>query len=96
MERSGQERKRVHLIVRGRVQGVFFRASVAREALGLGTTGWIRNLPDGTVEAEIEGATSAVDDLVAYCQEGPPNARVDRIEVTDAEPTNEAGSFRVR
>ena len=67
---------RVHLIIEGRVQGVWFRESTRREAVSLRLTGWVKNRPDGTVEAVIEGPQQAVDQLVAWCHEGPPAAKV--------------------
>jgi acylphosphatase len=73
--------ERRHILVSGRVQGVFFRAStrdVAREA---GCTGWVRNLDDGRVEAEVQGPAEAVDRVVAHCRSGPSQARVESVEV---------------
>jgi acylphosphatase len=88
--------KRVLVTVRGRVQGVGFRASAAHEARRLGVTGWVRNLPDGTVEAMAEGSASAVDALVAWLREGPPGARVTGIDVHDS-PSQAGGSgFTIR
>jgi acylphosphatase len=78
------ERKRV--VVSGRVQGVFFRASCAREARARGLAGWVRNRDDGAVEAVFEGDASAVAELVAWCREGPDRARVERLEVTAEAP----------
>lgn len=81
--------RRVRVRVHGLVQGVFFRESCRREAARLGVSGWVRNEPDGSVAAEFEG--DAVDDLVAWCRSGPRGADVDRVEVTEVEPTGEAG-----
>ena len=72
---------RVHLVVRGRVQGVFFRGAMRTEAERLGVTGWVRNRPDGTVEAEAEGDRAALDALVAWAHHGPPAARVADVAV---------------
>lgn len=72
---------RVHLIISGRVQGVSFRYATRREAEHLGVTGWVRNLPDGNVEAVVEGEESKVDELTAWCHQGPPAARVDRVDI---------------
>ena len=74
---------RRHVIVSGRVQGVFFRDSTRREAERLGVAGWVRNVDDGTVEAVFEGEDSAVDSMVAFCRRGPERARVDRVEVAE-------------
>ena len=71
------DRARVHLLVSGRVQGVAFRASAVDEARSLGLRGWVRNLPDGRVEAEAEGERARLLDLARWCERGPPAARVD-------------------
>lgn len=69
------------LVIHGRVQGVGFRASLAWEAQKEGTTGWVRNRRDGTVEAMICGSDEAVAAMIAWTRRGPPGARVDRVEV---------------
>lgn len=91
-EQSQLVRRRV--VVSGRVQGVFFRDSCRRRAIELGVAGWVRNLPDGRVEAEAEGSPAAVTALVDWCRTGPSGARVTGAEVTDSSPTGEKG-FRV-
>lgn len=68
--------------VTGRVQGVFFRQSTRAEAQRLGLTGYARNNADGSVSIEAEGPAEALDALAAWCQQGPPAARVDRVEVS--------------
>jgi acylphosphatase len=73
---------RAHLLVSGRVQGVHFRQSTLLEAQNLNVNGWIRNLMDGRVEAIFEGEEHAVKTLVNYCRQGPPNARVNNLEVS--------------
>jgi acylphosphatase len=83
--------RRVRVRLSGRVQGVFFRASCAERADDLGLGGWIRNVPGGGVEAVFEGTESAVAQMVSWCREGPPLARVDRIDVVDEDPAGEAG-----
>ena len=83
--------RRVRVRLSGRVQGVFFRASCAERADDLGLGGWIRNVPGGGVEAVFEGTESAVAQMVSWCREGPPLARVDRIDVVDEAPVGEAG-----
>jgi acylphosphatase len=70
----------------GRVQGVFFRDSVRREAQAAGVTGWARNCADGTVEAVFEGDAEAVERLVELCRAGPGHASVSRLEVDDEAP----------
>jgi acylphosphatase len=78
--------KTQHLLIQGRVQGVWFRESMRREAERLGVTGWVRNTPDGSVEAVAQGSHEAVDALIAWARSGgPPMARVERITLTDAQ-----------
>jgi len=72
--------ERRHLWVRGRVQGVWYRGSCAEEAELLGLSGWVRNLPDGRVEVVAEGDPDAVQQLVDWCWQGPPSARVTGVE----------------
>jgi acylphosphatase len=86
--------RRARVVVTGRVQGVFFRASCARRASDLGLAGWVRNRSDGAVEATFEGDTFAVEALVAWCRQGPPGAAVVDVDVLDEAPTGELG-FRV-
>lgn len=81
--------KTLHLQIEGRVQGVWFRESMRREAERLGVTGWVRNAQDGSVEAVVQGADEAVDALIEWARTGPPLARVDRVTQTDAH-----GEFR--
>jgi acylphosphatase len=88
-------RIRRRVSVRGRVQGVFFRAATRQRARALGVDGWVRNRPDGSVEAVFEGAPEAVEAAVAFCRSGPPGARVLDVEVTREEPQGEPG-FSVR
>jgi len=86
---------RAHVIVSGRVQGVWFRASTRDMALGHALSGWVRNLPDGDVEAVFEGPRSRVEQAVAWCRHGPSGARVDHCDVIWAEPAGE-DPFAVR
>ncbi len=85
---------RRRVVVHGSVQGVGFRYSARLEAERRGATGWIRNRPDGSVEAEIQGDDAAVQAMLDWLATGPRGARVERIEVADAEPLGEPG-FRV-
>jgi acylphosphatase len=85
---------RRRVIVRGRVQGVWFRESCRERAEAEGVTGWVRNLPDGRVEACFEGQPAAVDALVAWSREGPRRAHVVGVEVHDEAPRG-AGDFVV-
>lgn len=75
------EKARARVIITGRVQGVFFRSETQRAAERLGVNGWVRNLPDGTVEAVFEGDRQAVEDTVAWCHQGAPMARVADVRV---------------
>lgn len=86
---------RAHVIVRGRVQGVSYRAYAQHEAVRLGLRGWIRNLRDGTVEAVFEGQKDGVDAMVQWCHRGSPLAQVVKLEV-DWEPPDGEGPFQVR
>jgi acylphosphatase len=74
-----------HLIIHGRVQGVFFRESMCRKAHQFGVTGWVRNRHDGSVEAMVQGVPEAVSAMLAWAQQGPERARVERTEVSDAD-----------
>lgn len=78
-------------VVSGKVQGVFFRASAAREAVRLGVRGHALNLPDGRVEVLAIGAAAAVGELRRWLAQGPPSARVDRVEETPVRPSAHAG-----
>ena len=82
-------------IVRGRVQGVFFRDSTRVEAQRQGVVGWVANRRDGAVEAHLEGAADAVALLIAFCGAGPARARVEALEVTEIAPRG-FSSFQVR
>ena len=84
----------LHLQIEGRVQGVWFRESMRREAERLGVTGWVRNAQDGSVEAVVQGADEAVDALIEWARIGPPLARVDRVTQTGAQ--GEFSSFAKR
>ena len=82
---------RSRVIIRGHVQGVYFRAECGSEAARLGVSGWVGNQPDGSVHAEFEGPAADVDAMIAWCHTGPSRARVTNVEVTPLEPTGEAG-----
>ena len=87
--------KRVRVLVEGTVQGVWFRESTRREAERLGVRGWVRNLPDGRVEAVLEGEPGAVDAAVEWCRTGPPTARVEGVTVAEESPPREPPGFKV-
>ena len=88
------DRTRAHLWIEGRVQGVFFRASTRQKAQTLGIDGWVRNLPDGRVEAVFEGDEGDVGKAVSWCHRGPRSARVEDVDISWEEPQGESG-FRV-
>jgi acylphosphatase len=77
--------------VYGRVQGVFFRTSMKEVAEDLGVDGWVRNMPDGSVEALVSGEEEKVEKILEWCRRGPELARVDRVEITPADPPTEKG-----
>jgi acylphosphatase len=79
------ERVTRRLEIRGRVQGVWYRESMRREAERLRVTGWVRNRADGNVEAVVQGSPEAVDAITAWARRGPEQARVDAVEVSPAE-----------
>lgn len=89
-------KKRIHVFISGRVQGVFFRYTSKELAEQLGVTGWIRNLPDGRVEAVVEGDEDKVEEMLEFFRKGPPLARVDKVEVIEEEYRGEFKEFRIK
>lgn len=87
---------RVHLLIRGHVQGVFFRQSSRSVALELGLRGWVRNRNSGDVEMVAEGSSERIEALVEWCHRGPEAARVDNVERMNAEPAGLPEGFHVR
>jgi acylphosphatase len=83
------------VVVRGRVQGVFFRAETRTRAHGLGLGGWVRNNADGSVEAVFEGEPDKVESMLEWCRRGPAYAAVDDVEIAWEEPQGEE-AFAVR
>jgi acylphosphatase len=86
---------RTHVVIKGDVQGVFFRSRTRQEAKKRNVTGWVRNLPDGRVEAIFEGEETDVKELVDFCRKGPPGAKVASISVTVDSYAGEFGSFEI-
>jgi acylphosphatase len=86
---------RARILVAGIVQGVAYRQSAAWEAERLGLAGWVRNLPDGRVEALAEGPRERVESLVAWCWRGPPSARVSQVEVAWGPAVGDLQGFRI-
>ncbi len=81
MTAQATDRKTLRLVVRGHVQGVYFRDSMRREAQRLGVSGWVRNRADGTVEAAVQGKPAAVDAIVNWAHRGPDHARVECVDI---------------
>ena len=93
---DGVKPVRAHLVIHGRVQGVWFRGSARNEAERLGLTGWVRNCPDGSVEAVIEGPQMNVQRMVVWCHQGPRLAQVTRVDQQWGEHTGEFPGFSVK
>jgi acylphosphatase len=87
--------KQLQLLVRGRVQGVYFRASTQREARRLGITGWVKNRADGTIEIVAEGEEVSIRELYGWAQKGPSAARVERVETRWRSFTGDFPDFRI-
>ena len=87
--------KRMHVIISGRVQGVFFRAYTRETALALKLNGWVRNLHDGSVEAVFEGEDKNVKTMLEWCKKGPPHAIVTKVDVSEEPHTGEFRDFRI-
>ena len=86
---------RTHLIIEGRVQGVWFRDSTRNEAIRLNLTGWVKNRFDGSVELVAEGPREEVEKLIEWCHHGPPTARITRLHEIKEDFTGEFDSFRI-
>jgi len=78
--------KRFHVFISGRVQGVFFRIFTQKKAESLGLCGWVRNLPDGRVEAVFEGEPEKIKQMLSWCDQGSPASQVDKVERQEEEP----------
>ncbi len=86
----------MRVVVYGHVQGVFFRETTRRKAAALGVTGWVRNRPEGSVEAVFEGEPRLVDEMVGWCRRGPIGAEVDDVDAVEEPPQSELSRFEVR
>jgi acylphosphatase len=95
-KRHTQEKRRLHAIVHGRVQGVGFRAHTQHEAVGLQLSGWVRNNSDGTVEVVAEGGKTALERFLHYLQTGPSYASVTQVEASWGRYSGEFTRFRIR
>ncbi len=89
-------RKRVVARVEGLVQGVYFRDYAQKEARALALSGWVRNRPDGSVEAVLEGEAEKVEAMIAWLHTGPPQAEVQEVQVTEEQPLNDKTAFAIR
>lgn len=87
---------RTRVLIEGRVQGIFFRAYARDQAAQLKLAGWVRNLPDGSVEALVEGPIDRVEAFINWCHSGPPNARVTAVKIERQEYRGEFQTFSVR
>jgi acylphosphatase len=90
-----QIKVRVHIIVRGKVQGVYFRQNAQRVCNGYGVTGWVRNLEDGSVETILEGDKNFVEDAISWFKMGPPSAHVEKIELRYDRYSGEFQDFKI-
>ena len=88
--------KSARAIVSGIVQGVFYRESTKEKARGLGLSGWVRNLPDGSVEAHFEGDESSISAMIKWLNQGPPHARVSNVDVQWSDQIDLHEDFKIR
>jgi len=88
--------KRLHLKIYGKVQGVYFRSSAQDKAHELGLSGWVKNIPGGTVETVAEGEEEKLNEYMQWCKKGPPAARVEGTQEKWAEPTGEFKEFSIK
>jgi len=92
---SSSETGRAHVKITGRVQGVYYRASMLQEAQKLRLTGWVMNSPDGSVQAIAEGPRDKIEQLIAWCKSGPPGARVTNVDVRWETPEHAFRGFTI-
>ena len=88
--------KQAHIVVHGKVQGVWYRASTQEKAHSLGLKGWVRNLPTGEVEILAQGEEKAIEELISWCHQGPPAAKVTKVEVEWEEVGRPFDDFSIR
>jgi len=87
--------RHVHLIIYGRVQGVWFRASAMETADRLGIKGSVRNLPDGNVEVEAQGKADTMEKFIEWCHKGPPGAHVTKVDIEELEAVDDIPNFKI-
>jgi acylphosphatase len=90
-----QTKRRVHVLISGKVQGVFFRYHTYELAKKLGITGWVRNTSDGKVEAVFEGDGDKIEKILEFCRKGPSSARVEKVEVKEEKFKGEFEDFEI-
>ncbi len=93
---QGKDLERAHVRISGRVQGVFFRDATRQKAEDLTLAGWVRNLPDGRVEAVFEGPPDRVKEMLRWCEEGPRQASVENVDTDIEDPAGDLSGFEVR
>ena len=91
-----EDQVRVHIIIKGWVQGVFFRASTVEEADRLGLKGWVKNCPDGSVEVVAEGSKNQINVIIQWCHRGPPGARVQNVQLKWEDYLEDLETFSIR
>lgn len=89
-------KSKVHVIISGRVHGVWFRATTKQKAEQLGLTGWVRNTSDGNVEAVFEGDGENIKEMLDWCHHGPPSAEVENVEIEKQTPSNGFDGFSIK
>ena len=89
-------KSKIHVIISGRVQGVWFRANTKDKAEQLGIGGWVRNTTDGNVEAVFEGDEENIKEMLEWCHHGPPSAKVENVEVEKQTPSNGFDGFSIK
>ena len=94
-DKNNQIKIRAHIIVRGKVQGVYFRQNAQRICNEYGVTGWVLNANDGSVEAILEGSKNSVEDAISWFKAGPPNAHVEKIELSYDKYSGEFQDFKI-
>ena len=92
---NNQNKIRANIVVKGKVQGVYFRQNAQRICNEYGITGWVQNLEDGSVEATLEGNKNSVEDAISWFRVGPPNAHVERIELSYNRFSGEFQDFKI-
>jgi acylphosphatase len=93
---QSNDQERAHVRISGQVQGVFFRDSTREKAQELNLRGWVKNLPDGRVEALFEGSAEKVREIIGWCEEGPQNASVENVDTDFEDAGGDLSGFEVR